>query len=230
MPRGAQATQRIAFPVDVDRPPGRGQRRDDHIAAPGGDVPRVGGHRHVDGTRAFGGRGAQRLADHRVRRGRIQAQHRLRDRREHPAVIDDLVGEELLAGTLDLAGDGQHRHAVQGRRGHAVQHGGRAGAEGGQAHPRKARRHGRALGHERGGRFPDRRHHLDAVLARGLHEVDDGLARVAEDVPHAGRANVAGQQCRGGPWCHRSSFPRREPGRVPPPVRHKWSSFTSSAG
>jgi len=59
----------------------------------------------VDGAGTLGDDGAQSLAYDRVRRGRFQSQRELGRRGEHPAVIDHLVGEELLAGTLDLAGD-----------------------------------------------------------------------------------------------------------------------------
>src|SRR5207248_2983513 len=55
-----------------------------------------------------GHRGPQRLADDGVRRGRVQAQGQLADRREHPVVVDHLMGEELLARALDLPRDGEH--------------------------------------------------------------------------------------------------------------------------
>ena len=39
---------------------------------------------------------------------------------------------------------------------------------------------------------------MEAVLAGCLHEVDDGLTGITEDMPHAGRVKIAGQQgCRG---------------------------------
>jgi hypothetical protein len=99
--------------MHVDAGRRRGQRRQADLAL-GRGGPRVGGHGQVHGAGALGHRGAQRLADDGVRRGRLEAQRQLADRREHPVVVDHLVGEELLTGALDLTGDGEHRHPVQG--------------------------------------------------------------------------------------------------------------------
>ena len=209
--RGAQDPQRVAVAVHVDRSRRRGQRRRgqrrraDSAAGPvpggeraGGDGPGIGGHGQVDGAGALGDGRPQRLTNDDVRRGRIQAQRQLGNRGEQPVVIDHLVGEELLAGTLDLAGDRQHRHPVQGRRGHAVQHRRRPRAQGGQAGSGRAGHHRGRLGHEGGRALPHRGHHLDAAVACRLHEIDDGFAGIAEDVPHADRVQVAGQPGRRG--------------------------------
>ena len=100
---------------------------------------------------------------------RVQAQRQLADRREHPAVVHHLVGEELLAGALDLSRDRQHRHPVQGGRGHAVQHRGRARSQGGQADPGLSRPPGmNAAGHPQGTSRP----------AAGAHDRED--SRVAD--------------------------------------------------
>src|SRR5262249_19635199 len=67
--------------------------------------------------------------------GRVQSQRQLADRREQPVVVDHLVGEERLAGALDLARHREHGHPVQVGRGHAVQHGRRPGAQRRKADP-----------------------------------------------------------------------------------------------
>ena len=180
---------------------GRGQRRQADAASghgASGNGPGIGGHGQVDGAGALGDGRAQRLADDGVGRGRIQAQRQLGDRGEQPVVIDHLVGEELLAGTLDLAGDRQHRHPVQGRRGHAVQHRRRPGPQGGQAGSGQAGHHRRRLGHEGGRALPHRGHHLDALVAGRLHEVDDRTRR--DSRRRAARRPRAGRRPAGPPW------------------------------
>jgi len=90
------ARRGVAVAVHVDGSRRRGQRgQADLGAGPGSDGPGIGGHGQVDGAGPLGHGGPQRLADDGIRRGWVQAQRQLADRREHPVVVDHLMGEAL---------------------------------------------------------------------------------------------------------------------------------------
>ena len=134
------------------------------------------GHGERDG-------GAHRLRDAPA----LQPQRRLGDRLEQRVVVDPHLDAAAELVGVEIAGDGDHRRAVEPGRADAGRKIGRARAQGRDAEPRGARQAAADVGGEAGRALMGRQHELNPALAHGLHQGEHVAARDAEAVPDAGR-------------------------------------------
>ena len=112
------------------------------------------------------------------------------NRPEKGVVVQHLVREQLLALGLDLARDRQHGDAIEIGVGDGVHEVRRAGTERGQAYARLAGELTVGLRHQTRGSLAGREHERHVLAARGLEELDAGIAGVAEDAVDACRLEV----------------------------------------
>ncbi len=161
----------------------------------GADVDRG---RDVHRPRPLGHGNAQGLAHDRAGRLRDHACGPFGDRREQAVVVHILMREDRFQARVHLPGDRQHRRAVEKGTGHAVDQIRRAGAERRHAHPWQAGQLAIGVGHKSRRAFSARQHELHALLARGFHELQIGIAGVAEYIADAGLRQILGHQGRGG--------------------------------
>ncbi len=156
----------------------------------------VGRERHVHRPGPLRHRDAHRLAQDGACSVRLDRGGPLAHRREQPLVVDHLVREEGLPPALDLPGDREHRNAVEpGVRDRVHQVGG-SRAERGQAHAGKPGEHAHRFGHQARGALTARENEVETLAATGLQHFDRRVSRVAEDVAHPERTQVADHQFR----------------------------------
>ena len=88
---------------------------------------------------------------------------------------------------IEVAGDCDHRRAVEKGAAHSGRKIGRARAQGGDAQPRRPGHSPHDVGGKTGGAFMRREHEFDAALAHRLHQRQHVPRRDAESVRDAGR-------------------------------------------
>ena len=116
----------------------------------------------------------------------LQAERRLGDRLEQRVMVDPHLDAPAELVGVQVAGDGDHRRAVEPGVADAGGKIGRAGAERGDAQPGLAGHAAGDVGGEARRALMRGEHELDAALAHGLHQRQHVAARDAEAAVDAG--------------------------------------------
>ncbi len=124
----------------------------------------------------------QRLADAAL----LQLQRRLGDRLEQRVVVDPHLDAAAELIGVEVAGDRDHRRAIEPGVADAGREVGRARAERRDAKPRRARHAAGDIGGKARRAFMRRQHEIDAALAHRLHQREHVAARNAEAAGDAG--------------------------------------------
>ena len=118
---------------------------------------------------------------------RFEPQGGLGDRLEQRVMVDPHLDAPAELVGVEVAGDRDHRRAVEPRIAHPGGEVGGARAERGDAEPRRPGQPAGDVGGKAGRAFVGGEHELDPALAHRLHQRQHVPARDAEAAPDAGR-------------------------------------------
>jgi hypothetical protein len=118
---------------------------------------------------------------------RLELECRLGDRLEQRMVVDPHLDTPAELIGVEIAGDRDHRRAIEEGSADAGREIGRARPQGRDAKPRRAGHAAGDVGGEAGGAFVRGEHELDPALAHRLHQRQHVAARNAEAAGHAVR-------------------------------------------
>jgi len=128
-----------------------------------------------------------RLRDRLGHASRLKLERRLGDRLEQGMVVDPHLDAPSELIGVEIAGDRDHRRAIEEGAANAGREIGRARPQGRDAKPRRASHAAGDVGGEAGGAFMRGEHEFDPALAHRLHQRQHVAARNAEAAGHAVR-------------------------------------------